>query len=267
MRLKNVMRRALWTCLFIVPLAAQEQAGWRASVPKDAGPAQTADGGYVLPSGTRVPLVVLRTVSTRNAAAGDQIYLQTLVPIAANRRILIPAGSHVTGTITQVERPGKVKGKGQLFVRFDTILFPSGVQLDLTGKIGAVDGGNNATVDRSEGKVTGVGAEGRDAMIAAGSAVTGTAMGNWIGGQGSSAGIGAAAGGAAGLAAILLTRGPDAALPAGSSVEMVLQQDLKIAREDLPGGPGHAPAPPAPRPHQQFQPGMRWPWWGFFPIF
>lgn len=265
MRLEDAMRRALWTCMFIVPLVAQEQTGWRSSTPKDNGPVQTEDGGYLLPSGTRIPLVVLRTVSTRNAAAGDQVYLQTLVPIAANRRILIPAGSNVTGTITQVERPGKVKGKGQMFVRFDTILFPSGVQLDLAGKIGAVDGANNATVNRDEGKVTSGGAEGRDAMVAAGTTVTGTAMGHWIGGTGAPAGIGAAAGGAAGLAAILLTRGPDASLPSGSSVEMVLQHDLKITREDLPDGPGHTPSAPRAPQQQQRQPGVRVPGMGRVP--
>lgn len=268
MRHKGIMRSAICLCVLIAPLAvAQQEPGWRPAEQTPTGPVATADGGVLLPAGTRIPLVTLRSVSTRNAAPGDQVYLQTLAPIAADRRIVIPAGSHVTGTITQVERPGKVKGKGQLFLRFDTILFPTGVQLDLSGKLGSLDGNNPGTVNREEGKVTSAGGQGRDAMVAAGTTVGGTAMGNWIGGTGSGAGIGAGAGAAAGLATILLTRGPDATLPAGGSVEMVLQRDLKIAAQDLPNTPGQTPRVPRQQGQQEQQPGMRMPGMGRIPNF
>jgi type IV secretion system protein VirB10 len=261
-----MMKSALLLCLFIAPLPAQEGSGWRAADARPAAPVPAVDGSFVLPSGTRIPLVTLTAVSTRNAAPGQQVYLQTLVPIAAQRRILIPAGSHVTGTITQVARPGKVKGKGQLFVRFDSILFPSGVQLDLSGKLGALDGDNAGTVAPDEGAVTAPGGQGRDAMMAGGTALGGAAMGSWIGGAGSAAGIGAGAGAAAGLAAILLTRGPDAVLPAGGSLEMVLQRDLRIAAEDLPDSPGQAPrtlrAPGSGQPRGAAPMRWRWPLWG-----
>jgi hypothetical protein len=46
-------------------------------------------------------------------------------------------------------------------------------------------------------------------------------------------GIGAAAGAAAGLVGVLLTRGPDAVVPKGSTVEMVLDRPLSFTEGDL----------------------------------
>jgi hypothetical protein len=42
------------------------------------------------------------------------------------------------------------------------------------------------------------------------------------------AGIGAGVGGIAGLAAILLSRGPEAQLPRGSSMDLMLERDLQL---------------------------------------
>ena len=71
---------------------------------------------------------------------------------------------------------------------------------------------------------------------------------------GTGAGIGAAAGAAAGLAGVLLTRGPDAILERGSTVEMVLDRSLKFSEDDLAGltpartgGPSPVAPPGAPR--------------------
>ena len=47
------------------------------------------------------------------------------------------------------------------------------------------------------------------------------------------AGVGAIAGAAAGLAVVLLTRGPDLILPQGTTVEMVLDRELRYDRREL----------------------------------
>lgn len=187
-----------------------------------------ADGSYLIPGGSRIPLTVLNSVSSKNTQPGDQIYLQTLVPIAIENRIVIPAGSYVTGTITDSKRPGKVKGRGEIGMRFDSMLLASGTTLNLTGRIGSLDGDNGGTLKRDEGTVKSGGSEAKDAAIIGTAAAAGTGMGRWIGDSGSSAGIGAGAAGAAGLAAVLLTRGPDAVLQKGQTVDMVLTTDMII---------------------------------------
>ena len=77
------------------------------------------DEAIILPRGTRVPLVLINSVSPRNAAPGDKLYLQSVYPIAVNGRILVPPGTYVSGTVTDTKRPGRVKGKGQIRLRFE----------------------------------------------------------------------------------------------------------------------------------------------------
>lgn len=224
---------------------AQPAPGWR-DVQVET------QGRYVLKTGTRIPLTVLTTVSSKNAAAGDQVYLQTLVPVAIDSRIVIPAGTYVNGTITQAQRSGKVKGKGQLYLRFDSLMLANGRTIDLTGRLGGLDGDNPGELNRDEGKVTSDGSKGRDAMVVGTTTASGAAMGSWIGGQGRDAGIGAGAGAAAGLAGILLTRGPDAVLQRGSTLEMVLNRDLVLTEDDLAGaGTGAGFRAPNSRPSGQ----------------
>ncbi len=47
------------------------------------------------------------------------------------------------------------------------------------------------------------------------------------------AGIGAAAGAAAGLVAVLFTRGPDAVLAKGTTIEMILDRNVDFNEADL----------------------------------
>jgi|GEM_PF-2030470 len=234
------------------PAEDQQRSRWPDAEAKD-------DGNYVLKAGARIPLTVLTTISSKNASAGDQVYLQTLIPIAKDGRILIPAGSYVNGTITQAVRSGKVKGKGQLYLRFYSLILPNGRAIYLIGKPGSLDGGNPGELNRDEGKITSDGGQGRDAMVVGTTAASGAAMGGWIGGRGRDAGIGAGAGAAAGLAGILLTRGPDAVLERGSTIEMVLNRDITLTEDDLAGAGSNFRAPAVPQGRSRSQGGAQTP--------
>src|SRR5262245_58810367 len=92
---------------------------------------------YVVRTGTRIPLVLVNSVSTRTSNVGVRVYLQTSFPISADSRIVLPEGSYVTGTITQVKRPGRVRGRGELYLRFDTLMLRNGVSRDFRGTVSA----------------------------------------------------------------------------------------------------------------------------------
>lgn len=47
-------------------------------------------GEYNVEPGTRIPLNLINSVSTRNAAEGDRVYLETAFPIVISGRIVIP---------------------------------------------------------------------------------------------------------------------------------------------------------------------------------
>src|SRR6266550_5871559 len=68
---------------------------------------------YIIAPGTKIPLGLINSVSTKHSTEGDRVYLETVFPILVSGRIVIPPGSYVAGTVTQVKRPGRVKGRGE----------------------------------------------------------------------------------------------------------------------------------------------------------
>ncbi|MBI2687542.1 MAG: hypothetical protein HYX27_14610 [Acidobacteria bacterium] len=200
---------------------------------------------FNVPAGTRVPLVMINSVSTKHAAEGDRIYLETSYPILADGRVVIPPGSYVAGTITASKRAGRVKGRSELYLRFDSLTLPNGVTRDFRARMGGLDGRASEDFDRAEGKIKGEGTKGQDAVKVATAAGAGTSVGVIAG---SAAGrpimgtaIGAAAGAAAGMAGVLLSRGQDVVLGRGTVVEMVLDRSLEFSESDIdfssaPGG-------------------------------
>lgn len=222
-------------------------------------------GAYQVPPGTHILLAMINSVSTKQAAVGDRIYLETAFPIMANNRIVIPQGSWVTGTVTEVKRPGRVKGRGELQVRFDSLTLPNGVTRNFNADLGAMDPREGETFGHENGQITGQGNKKGDVQTVVGSTVAGTVIGSGIGAAaksaGKGAGIGTAAGGAAGLIGVLLTRGPDATLSKGSTVEMVLDRPISFNESDLnfvsvPPRAGMNFTESAPQPQQ---PKSAWP--------
>ncbi len=206
--------------------------------PKVEGPKA---GEYVITLGTKVPLALINSISTKHSAEGDRVYLETVFPIMANGRIVIPPGSYVAGTVTEVKRPGRVKGRGELFLRFDSLTLPNGVTRDFRARMSSMDGRASEDFDRTEGTIKSEGNKSGDARnvgeaTAAGASV-GVIAGAATGHYGMATGIGAAAGAAAGLMGVLLTRGPDAMLARGSTIEMVLDRPLHFQDSELNFGP------------------------------
>jgi hypothetical protein len=222
-----------------MPALAQQPDGPQTSAPEPVGPRARSTVArhsgtserVTVPAGTRVAVVLENGISTRNAKAGDSVYLRTSFPITQNNRVVIPIGSYVRGELLDSKRPGRIKGRGEFRMRLNTLIFPNGYTVSLIGAPRTADSGGNETTD-SEGKVTGGGGKGKDAATVATTTVTGTAIGAIAGGA-KGAGIGAGAGGLAGLAAVLLTRGPEAQLPRGSTLDIVLERDLSLEGDQV----------------------------------
>ena len=165
------------------------------------------------------------------------MYLESVFPIMVNGRVIVPPGSYISGTITEVKRPGRVKGRGELYLRFDSLVLPNGVTRDFRGRVGALDGSSSDELDRGEGKIRSEGNKGGDARnigeaTGAGTSV-GVIAGSAAGHAGMGAGIGAGAGAAAGLLGVLLTRGPDVVLTRGTTMEMVLDRPLAFDASEI----------------------------------
>ena len=205
---------------------------------------------FTVIAGTKVPLSLINTISTKHSAAGDRVYLETAFPILVDSRIVIPVGSYVAGTVTEVRKAGRVKGRAELYIRFDSLTLPNGVTRDFRFHMGGMDAAASGQLDRTEGTVKGEGNKAGDARtVAEGAGIgasVGTIAGSAAGSAGMGLGIGAAAGAAAGLVGTLLTRGPDAVVPKGSTVEMVLDRPLNFSEGDLNFGNYQPPLQSAP---------------------
>jgi type IV secretion system protein VirB10 len=205
----------------------------------------------IVPTGTTLPLVLHNAITTRNAMPGDPVFLETVFPILVDTHIVIPAGSYVQGEILEAKRPGKVKGRGEVRMRLNTIIMPNGYSV----KFGAVPSnagtGGNESTDK-EGNISGDSDKASDV----GTVIKGTAIGAGIGAvaarSAGGAGIGAGIGAAVGLAAVMLTRGPELELPRGSTLNAVLDRPLYLdstkANFTDPGRASELPGPPSREP-------------------
>jgi type IV secretion system protein VirB10 len=198
-------------------------------------PAQSKD--FLIDVGTHVPLSLINSISTKNAIPGDRVYLETVFPILAGGRIVIPPGSYVMGTITQIKRPGKVKGRGEFHLRFDSLTLPNGTTRDFRAHVTGLDGRSNEELDHKEGTIRSEGNKAGDVKTvgetAAAGASIGALAGSVSGAPGMGAAIGAGAGAAAALVGILLTRGPEAILAKGTTVEMILDRQVQFEESEL----------------------------------
>ena len=210
--------------------AAQESQGPQTDAPppvaRPADPPRAPGRKVTVPSGTRLVVVLENGVSTRSAKAGDSLYFHTAFPITENNQVVVPVGSYLRGSLLESKRPGRVKGKGEFRLRLESLIFPNGYTVDLLAAPRSADTGGKETTD-SEGKVTGGGGKGKDAGTVATTTVTGAGIGAIAGGS-KGAGIGAGIGGLVGLGAVLLTRGPEAELPRGSTLDIVIERDLTL---------------------------------------
>jgi hypothetical protein len=190
---------------------------------------------YVVETGSRLLLRLTNSVNTRHTAAGDRIYLETVVPFFVDGHLIIPRGSVVIGTVAESQKAGRVKGKSSLSLRFESLTLPNGVARDFRALPDQVDG--HGRVDKSEGKIQGDGNKGGDARTVGTTTGAGAGIGGAIGAAsghvGAGLGIGAAAGAAAGLAGVLGSRGPEVVLPPGTTMELVLDRDLLYTRDEL----------------------------------
>jgi type IV secretion system protein VirB10 len=191
---------------------------------------------YVVPSGTHILLSLRNGLDTKRSHEGDRVYLETVYPVTASNRIVVPKGSYVMGTVTNSKPAGTVKGKGELYIRFDSLTLPNGVTREFRSRLANADT-PTGKVDRDEGKVTGERDTGREVKTTAEGAGIGATVGGIAGGAAGAplkgVGIGAAAGAAAGLASVMMRHKPDATLPRGTTVEMVLDRELRYQRSEL----------------------------------
>jgi type IV secretory pathway VirB10-like protein len=165
-----------------------------------------------VPSDAVLGLQIERTVSSELARIEDRVEARVTRDVRVADRIAIPAGSTVRGSVTEVDRGGRMKGKSRLAIRFHTIVLADGTELAL----------KTDPVVR-EGQSPG----GESAAKVGGAAIGGAILGAILGG-GKGAAIGGAVGAGAGTAAAMSNERNAATLSAGTTVTVRMQAPVTV---------------------------------------
>ena len=197
------------------------------SVPPDPAVSRPADTVLTVNTGEKLLMQLETPLHTRSTKEGDLAHFRTTGEIMAGNRVAIPRGSTVRATVTKVQRPGRLKGRAEIGLRFDEVGLPDGTKLPFSANL--VRAGFNTYGPSKDGepRLKGeAGSKGSVLEVAQGGlqgAILGAAMGGARG-----AAYGSAAGAAIGLAGVLLKRGPELDLPPNMMFEIVFDRPLDI---------------------------------------
>jgi hypothetical protein len=170
-----------------------------------------------IPAGTVLHLRVNRGFGSDTSRVEDSVPATLDRPVVIGGRTVLRSGSLASGYVVQATRPGKVKGRGRVAVRF-TRITPAGG-----------DAGYNMQT-RSWAAVAPA-TKKKDALTIGVPAAGGAVIGGLVKGK-KGAGVGALVGGGAGTAAVLSTRGKDVRIGRGTTLAVRLTAPLTIGVED-----------------------------------
>ncbi len=190
--------------------------------------AQTLDDA-VVPRKTEIFVKIQRSLNTKTARTGDRFHGQVEVPVTVEDKIIIPQGSFIIGHVDISQTGGRVKGKAEMRLLFDTVILPGGTTRDIRAVLSSAEG-QKLDPTREDGTMQG---QGGQAGEAGGTATKGAIPGAGIGaiaGGWKGAGIGAAAGAATGALVGLLKKGKHVQLPRGSSITIQLEDDIQFVK-------------------------------------
>lgn len=222
----SIRASRLWLLVFAMAIGILEPAVFLAAQ-KDPKPA-----GETAPIGTIIPLQLKNTINSRTAFGGQNVYCETIFPVAVNNHILIPAHSFVRGHVTEVDRPGHIIGKAQLGIRMDNLILPNGRTWPIRSTVYSLAGAR-LSVDQAKKENGDVGEVGK---VKPSSSAEGLIDAS---GLADASSVSSASEGVGGLILLLVTRGKRIVLQPGTTLEIRLKAPLDFddpppATPDLP---------------------------------
>jgi hypothetical protein len=165
----------------------------------------------IVPAGTALTVRLGEAVGSKISQAGQSFSGTLASSIVIGGRTAIPAGTGVTGAVTDAKPLGRFAGGASLSLQLNAI--------NLNGTDRAIQTSAVTRTAKGKGK--------RTAVMAGGGAALGALIGGLAGG-GKGAAIGAVAGGGAGTGGAAFTGNKDIVLPAESALSFTLAEPLEI---------------------------------------
>lgn len=176
-------------------------------------PAPDPEPTVTIPSGTAIRATLDGEISTKTAKVGDRFTATVSSAVVEGRTVLVPEGATLTGEVTGVQKK-EGDQKAGLGLAFRT--------LTIEGEPYPFGGSLTSITPKTEREMKDEGAK------IGGGAAAGGLLGAIIGGDAKGAVIGAAAGAAAGTVVTLATREEHAVLPAGTAMELRVDESLDV---------------------------------------
>src|SRR5579884_3708888 len=117
--------RILFVMVFLSGFVFAQEAQQAASPTLSQGPHSDAHQ-ITIPAGTKIPIALKNTISTKANHEGDPIYAQTTFPVVISDRIIVPEGTYVQGKISSIKPAGHIKGRAEVLIHFTSMIYPSG---------------------------------------------------------------------------------------------------------------------------------------------
>jgi hypothetical protein len=211
--------RLLVVCLAGIAACSGRTAADRAAASGKSTdrPTATAPKSFTLAVGTRIGATINDTISSRHGRAGNTFSASVAEDVGnPGGSVVIPAGSTVQGTITEVSPAPNSRSTGTLTLAVTSVTV-RGRTYDLDASIDSLN-----TVSKGRG------VEGVDVGRVGGGAAAGAILGQLIGGNAKGAIIGGVVGGVAGAGVSVIMKDVDIVLPAGSHLLLTLRQRLTV---------------------------------------
>lgn len=196
------------------PLPAMPPADRLEPAPAPEPPAPSYEE-LIVSSDSVLGLQTETALSSERARVEDRIDARVVRDVRVSGRVAIPAGTRVLGSVTLVERGGRLRDRARLGVRFHTLAMADGSRVPITTE----------TIYRY-GDAPGNGS----AAKIGGGAVAGAILGAILGG-GKGAAIGATAGATGGGAAVAAGERSEAKIPAGAEVTARILSPVTLSVE------------------------------------
>lgn len=193
------------------PTATSGTTPAAAPAPEPNEPAPRVVRELTIPAGTILPLRLESPVGSDISRVEDTVRGTLTRAISVRGAPVIPPGSRLIGSVTSAVRPGKVKGRSYIAMRFHTLVAGDDTYAIRTAPVARR---GRATKKKDAAKI---------GIPAAGGAI----IGGIIGGK-KGAAIGGAAAGGAGTAVVLNTRGEDVRLGKGAVVSVRLAAPVTV---------------------------------------
>ncbi len=178
-------------------------------------------------AGERLLLQLETPLHTSSTRQGDAAHFRTTDEILAGNEIAIPQGSSVRAAVTKVQRPGRLKGRAEIRLRFEELALADGTKIPLHASVVRAGFAHITNSKDGQPRLKGEGGSGGSLATVGKGGLQGAVLGGVFGGK-KGAAYGGAIGAGIGLAGVLLQRGPDLDLPRDMMFELKLDRALDV---------------------------------------